>query len=233
MTASPVSEPTTIERDEPAAARYRYSVLLTGARRMWRGTGVVVPMIVVNALAQGLLVLPTQSAFAGLVLAVTALVSAVALLASVGVVVAAALDSHGPTRPTWRGVLRRVGGSWLAYVAWTTALFVLVAVGFAFWTWPGAVVLAVGLFVPLAAMDGQSPPGATWSIIRQRPVRWAVTVVAVLALGLIASLLTAVLWFFVPQFVGVVIAGLAWGVLVWWWVTSLAALYLTVSKRRD
>jgi hypothetical protein len=197
---------------------------------MWRATRVALPAILVNAVVQALLVLPTQSTFSGWTLALTAVGSAVALLATLGVVVSAALDSYGPTtRPSWSRVYERLAGAWLRYLGWTSALYVVAVVGFALWTWPGAVVLAAGLFVPVCALDESPPVRGTWSIIRARPVRWAVTVGAVLALGLIAALLTAVLWFFVPLFAGVAIAGVVWGLLAWWWATGLAALYLTVN----
>ena len=209
---------------------YRFSVLGTGLLRMWRATAVVLPVIIVNSLVQALLILPTQSAFSGITLALTGLVSALVLLATFGVTVAAALDSHGPDRPTWAGVRARVAGAWGPFAVWTVGLFVVVTAGFAFWTWPGAVLLAAGLLIPLAAMDRRSPLRATWSVIRQRPMRWIVTVVVLLVLALLGFLLTGVLWFFVPQFLGVVIAGLAWGLLIWWWTTGLAALYLAVER---
>lgn len=198
---------------------------------MWRATRIALPMIVGNAVVQGALVLPTQAEFAGWVLVATALGSAAALLVTLGVVVAAALDCFEPARPTWSGVRTRLAGAWLQYVGWTSALFVAAVVGFALWTWPGVVVLAAGLFVPLYALDRQPPVRATWSIIRQRPARWVISVVVVTALALLAFLLTAVLWFFVPLFTGVAIANLVWGLLVWWWATSLASLYLTVHGR--
>lgn len=230
MTTSPVSEPSVTVPAGRAGSLYRFSVLLTGAVRMWRGSAVVLPLIVVNALAQGFLVLPTQSAFAGWVLAVTALASAVLLVATLGVILAAALASYPPGRPSWASVRQRWGSSGLPYIAWTAALFLLAVVGFAFWTWPGALVLAAGLFVPLAAIDGAEPLRATWSIVRRRPARWVVTVAVVLALATIGFLLTAVLWFFVPLYVGVAFASLVWGMLVWWWATGLAALYLSVTR---
>lgn len=231
MTMSSVASEPTGDRQGSPAPRYRYSVLVTGAARMWRATRVVVPTIVVNALVQGLLVLPTQSAFAGWVLVVTALGSAAVWLVTLGLVVSAALECYGPTRPTWPDVRLRLAGAWVPYAGWTAALFVAAVIGFALWTWPGALVLAAGLFVPLCALAGQRPLPATWAIIRRRPVRWAVTVTVVLTLGLLASLLTAVLWFFVPLFVGVAIANLVWGLLGWWWATGLASLYLTVNGR--
>lgn len=230
MNASPVSEPPVAVRATEARPLYRFSVLLTGAGRMWRASAVVVPAIVVNALAQGLLVLPTQSAFAGWVLVLTALASAALLVATLGVILSAALASYPPDRPSWAAVHRRLGSAWLPYVAWTAVLFLLTVVGFAFWTWPGAIVVAAGLFVPLAAIDGAAPLRATWSMIRRRPLRWAVTVAVVLALATIGSLLTAVLWFFVPLYAGVAFASLMWGLLVWWWATGLAGLYLTVKR---
>ncbi|MDQ1247607.1 MAG: hypothetical protein QG597_1978 [Actinomycetota bacterium] len=232
MTASPVSEPQLEVEGASDARFYRFSVMLTGALRMWRATRVTLPVILLNAVLQGVLILPTQSAFTGLTLALTALGSALALVATLAVVTAGALDSFGLVHPNWDGVRRRLAASWVPFVGWTCALFVVVVAGFALWTWPGALLLALGLFVPLSAMDRASPLRATWLIIRRRPVRWAVTVLVVLALGLVAYLSRAVLWFFVPQFVGVAIAGLVWGVLVWWVSTGLAALYLAVSRGR-
>lgn len=50
------------------APNYRISVLASGLRRMWRATAVALPVIVVNAPVQGLLVPPTQGAVTPLVL---------------------------------------------------------------------------------------------------------------------------------------------------------------------
>ena len=235
MSAAPVSPPSPSPAiQSPAAPRtYRFSTLFTGLGRMWRAWRITLPIIVVNALVQGLLILPTQSAYSLWTLTVTALASAVVLLATFGVMVAAALESHPPARPTWEHVRERLAAAWLPFAGWTAALFVVTAIGLAFWTWPGMIVLAIGLFVPLCALDRTSPVSSSWKIMRQRPLRWLITVVLILAMGSLAFLLTAVLWFFVPLYVGVALGCLFWGLLVWWWSTSLAALYLDVVRRSD
>lgn len=208
---------------------YRFSALISGFARMWRAWRVTGPVIVVNAVIQALLIIPsTGGTFSTPVFLLTAFASAVVMLAAAAVVVAGSLQSPTGT-VTWAATLERIRGNLLPFVLWTVALFLVVLVGLSFGTWPGLLLAAIFPYLLIAAMAGdRNAVGANFRVIAARPFRWAITM---LIIGVIAALIWlgfALLWFFVPGVVGAIVASLVGGLLTWWWCTALACVYLSV-----
>ena len=77
----------------PSLKLYGVSVLATAAMRMWRGWRIVVPVVVVNAALQAILLMPELLPYLSLPFIVVALLSFVVLALAFGVV-AATMESR-------------------------------------------------------------------------------------------------------------------------------------------
>jgi hypothetical protein len=218
--------------ETPAPQFYRFSALFSGLAKMWRAWRVTGPVILVNAVVQALLIIPsTGGTFSTSVFLLTALASAVVMLGAAAVVVAGGLES-AVGRVTWGATLQRIRAALLPFTLWTIGLFVVVLVGLSLHTWPGLVLAAVLPFVMIAAMaPDRNPIGANFRVIAARPFRWAVTLLIIGGIAALIWLGFALLWFFVPGVIGAVIASLVGGLLTWWWCTSLSCIYLSVRHR--
>ena len=210
---------------------YRVSVLAVGLVRMWRAWQVIVPVVIVNALVQGLLLLPGTLPYLTIPFAISALLSFIALAASFGAVAAAMLQAvTGPVSArTAFGTLR--ARAW-ALLAWSLGLVVLVTLGFALYIIPGFVLLALLPYLLLAVVDGQRNPLAV--NVRTIAARWGRWIVTVLAMGLICLvmwLLSALDGFFVTGAPGSVIAWLVLGLVASWFTCAWALVYREVNPR--
>ena len=214
-----------VELEQEAPRRYRRSALVAGVRGTWRGRRVVLPAVVLGAVAQALLVLPDpvpgQSSNAG----VLAAASFVVLLVSAALLCASALESvDRPVR--WAPTLARARRSALWFTVWFVVWVVVAAVGAALWTWPGLLWLALAPYLLLAASDGRR--GAVVADLRAllaRPGRWLLTTVLVGAVCGLAWLLGAVTGFFVGGAVGSALTWFWWGLLGAWFLATWAAVY--------
>jgi hypothetical protein len=179
---------------------------------------------------QALIIPSTGASFSTPVFLLTALGSAVVMLAAAAVVVAGSLES-AVGRVTWAATLQRIRGSLLPFLLWTVALFVVVLVGLSFHTWPGLLLAAVFPYLLIAAMAGErNPVGTNFRVIAARPFRWAITM---LIIGVIAALIW--LGFRTPLVLCAGVLGairlLVGGLLTWWWCSALACIYLSVRHR--
>jgi hypothetical protein len=214
-----------VEVVQETPRRYGWSVLVAGLRGLVRGWRVVLPVVVLGALAQALLVWPDPvpgqswwSYAAGavsylLLLVVVALLAASALLAVQGPV---------PWRPALAHARRSAG--WFAL--WATVWVAVAAVGLTLWTWPGLVWLAVTPFLLLAASDGRR--GALLADLRAiaaRPGRWLLTTVLVGVVCWVAWVLGAVSGFFLGGPAGAALTWFWFGLLGAWFLASWAALW--------
>ena len=178
---------------------YGWSALVAGVRGAWRGWRVVLPVVVLNAVVQALLVLPDpipgQSSYAG----VLAAASFVALLVTAALLAASALESVlGQVR--WGAAAARARRSAAWFALWFVVWVAVGAIGLALWTWPGLLWLALTPYLLLAASDGRR--GAIVADLRAiaaRPVRWLVTTLIVGIVAGVAWLLGAVTGFFVGR----------------------------------
>lgn len=221
-----------VESQQPVPApgaevprRYGRSVLVAGLRGVVRGWRVVLPVVVVGALLQALLVLPNPlpglSAYAGVLAAASFLV----LLVSASLLTASGLEAvDGSVR--WAAAWSRARRSAGWFALWFVVLVLVAAVGLMLWTWPGLVWLALTPYVLPAASDGRR--GALLADLRAlaaRPGRWLVTTLLVAAVCGVAWLLGAVTGFFVGGAVGAAITWLWFGVLGAWFLASWSALW--------
>ena len=214
----------------PPSNLYGFSVLATAAVRMWRGWQIVVPVVVVNAALQAILLMPELLPYLSLPFIVVALLSFVVLALTFGVVAATMLQAvEGPidARRSW-AVLR---SRWLALLAWSFTLVVVVTLGFALYVVPGWVIVALTPYLLLAVIDGRPRPlMVNFRTLRARWGRWLFTILALGVLCLILWLLTLVLTFFVGGPGGAFIGWIALGIVASWFVCAWALIYRSVNR---
>lgn len=208
---------------------YRVSVLATGFARMWRAWRVVVPVVIVNALAQGLLLLPGALPYLTIVFVLTALLSFVLLVASFGLIAAAMLQAtEGPVSAS--AAVDTLRARILPLLVWSLGLVLVAIVGFALYVVPGFIVLALTPYLLLAVVDGKSNPLAVnFRTIGARWGRWLITVVLMGVLCFALWFVSALDGFFVTGAPGAVIAWLVLGLVSAWFVCAWALIYRSVN----
>jgi hypothetical protein len=210
---------------EVAPRRYGRSALVAGARTAASSWRVVLPVVVLAAAAQALLVVPDavpgQSAAAAILTLVSFLVVAIELV----LVAAVVLESvDGGAR--WPAVLALAARRGWVVALWLLAWLVVVSVGLALWIVPGVLVALLTPYLFLAAMDGRGNAlGANLAAIRARVGRWIVTSVlsGVLVGG--AWLGAVVGGFFVPGPASALVVWLWFGLLGSWLLATWAVVY--------
>lgn len=209
---------------------YRVSVLATALLRMWRGWRILLPVVLVNALVQGALVLPGVLPYLTPAFVVVTLVSLVALAVSFTLLAATMLQaSTGPV--SVRAVLEVTRRRWLQLLAWSLGLALVVTLGLALYVLPGLVLLAITPYLLLAVVDGQPRPLAVnFAVLRARWGRWLITVVAVAVVCLVLWLLSALDGFFVTGFGGALIGWLGIGLVSSWLICAWALVYRSVME---
>ena len=217
--------------DTAVAPLYRVSVLATGFARMWRAWRVLLPVVVVNALVQGILLLSGVLPYLTIAFILTALLSFVILVASFGLIAAAMLQavvgsvSGGAAFATLRARA-------LPLLAWSLGLTLVTIVAFALYIVPGFVVLAVTPYLLLAVVDGQrNPIAVNFRTIGARWGRWLITVVIMGVLCFGVWFLSALDGFFITGAPGAVIAWLALGLVSAWFICAWALIYRSVNQR--
>lgn len=204
---------------------YGFSVLISGLARMWRATVPALVIIVLNAVVQAALVLGNPVTGASWVFWLLALASAVMLLVTGAVLSACALLAV-TGRVGVGDALRHTRSNLGNYGLWAVLQALVVAIAYAFYTWPGAILWWVTAFVPIAAIDGQrNALAANFRAIASHPIRWLVTGLIIGVLGVIGWLLGAVNTFFIGGVVGSLAANLDGGLFAWWFLTAWACLY--------
>jgi hypothetical protein len=213
------------------APLYRVSVLATGFARMWRAWRVLLPVVVVNALVQGVLLLSGVLPYLTIVFVLTALLSFVVLVASFGLIAAAMLQAvEGPVS-AGAAVDTLRDRTW-PLLAWSLGLVLVAIAGFALYVVPGFVVLALTPYLLLAVIDGQrNPIAVNFRTIGARWGRWLVTVVIMGAICFIMWFLSALDGFFVTGAPGAIIAWLVLGMVSAWFTCAWALIYRSVSLR--
>ncbi len=213
---------------QASVSLYRVSVLATAVVRMWRGWRIVFPIVVANALIQGLLILPGALPYLTLGFVLTALVSLVTLVVSFALVSAAMLQAvEGPVSVRETVLLARAR-LWPLF-AWSLALVLVATLGLALYVIPGLVVLAVTPYLLLAVVDGRPRPLAVnFKVLRARWGRWLVTLVVVAGVCSALWLLSALDGFFVTGTGGAMIGWLAIGLVSSWLICAWALVYRSV-----
>lgn len=219
---------TTLEQTPPL---YRVSILATGFVRMWRAWRVIIPVVIINALLQGLLLLPGVLPYLSLAFIVVALLSLVVLIGSFGLVAAAMLQavegavSAAPALTTVRARL-------LPLLGWGIALALVATLGFALYVLPGFIILALTPYLLLAVIDGRRNPVAV--NVRTIGARWGRWLITVLIMGVLCFalwFLAALDGFFVTGAPGAIIAWLALGLVSSWFTCAWALVYRSINPR--
>lgn len=217
--------------DVSARSLYRVSVLATGLARMWRAWRVLLPVVIINALVQGLLLLPGLQPYLTIPFILVSLLSFLVLVASFGLVAAAMLQAvEGSVSVSEAASTLRSRA--LPLLAWSLALVLVATLAFALFVVPGFIVLALTPYLLLAVVDGRrNPVAVNFRTIAARWGRWLVTVVVmgVLCFGL--WFLSALDGFFVTGAPGAIIAWLALGFVSAWFICAWALIYRSVNPR--
>lgn len=214
----------------PAPKLYRVSALASGFVRMWRGWQVIVPLIIVNALIQGLIVLPETSVNDVVVNTLLALLSAVVALKSFVVVTEVAVRvADGPV--TWPMVFPKLRRSTWAGMLWGALMLLALVIGFSLYTVPGIIIAALSPFVVIAAVDGaRNPLVANFRTIGRRFWRWLITAVLTglaITLGYLGS---GFVMFFLRGMLGASLIWLAAGFVAAWCITAWALIYRSAQS---
>jgi len=210
------------------APLYRWSALATALIRMWRGWRVVIPVVIVNAVIQSLLLLGQPRPYLTLTFVLLALVSFAVFTVAFGAVTAAALQASTGSVSVANAVAQ-VKARALPLFAWGLALALVVTFGFALYVIPGLVVLALTPYVLIAVVDGQrNPLLVNFRAIGLRWGRWLVTVVVVGVVLGVLWLLANVDGFFIGGPLGALVGWLVLGLVSSWLICAWVLVYRSV-----
>lgn len=211
---------------------YRISSLAFAFVRMWRGWRVLIPVIVLNAVIQALLIWPAFTYGSGVWVLASAVISAIALAASFALAAASALRvADGPVR--WADITTGLHLNALRYLIWALIWGVAVAIGFALYVLPGVIVIAATPFLALAVLDGQARPlRANFSVLRACLGRWLITILLVVVVGVVCWNVSGFAAFFLRGPFATLLVWLVGGWLIAWFTTAFALIYrLAVTHR--
>jgi hypothetical protein len=211
---------------------YKVSALGFGFARMWRGWAVIVPVIVVNAALQALLIVPDPTPGLNAPAVILGVLSALVFLVAYALVAATALEVP-KVRVGWSttmGVVRRHA---TGYAVSALVLATFVVIGLALYTIPGLLIIALTPFLLLAALDGQrNPIGANFATIGRRFWRWLVTTTITGLVVVIGWLLAGLFAFFMRGMLASFIVWTVAGLVGAWFTTAWALIYRSAQPRR-
>ena len=215
--------------DTQQASLYRVSVLVTGFARMWRAWRVLLPVVIVNAVVQGILLLSGVLPYLTIVFVLTALLSFVILVTSFGLIAAALLQAvEGPVSAG--AAIDTLRARTWPLLAWSLGLVLVAIAGFALYVVPGFIVLALTPYLLLAVVDGKRNPLAiNFRTLGARWGRWLVTVVLMGVICFVMWFLSALDGFFVTGAPGAMIAWLVLGLVSAWFTCAWALVYRSVN----
>ena len=217
--------------DTQQASLYRVSVLVTGFARMWRAWRVLLPVVIVNAVVQGILLLSGVLPYLTIVFVLTALLSFVILVTSFGLIAAALLQAvEGPVSAG--AAIDTLRARTWPLLAWSLGLVLVAIAGFALYVVPGFIVLALTPYLLLAVVDGKrNPLAVNFRTLGARWGRWLVTVVLMGVICFVMWFLSALDGFFVTGAPGAMIAWLLLGLVSAWFTCAWALIYRSVNPR--
>jgi len=208
---------------------YRVSVLGVGFARMWRGWKVILPVIVINAVLQALLVLLNVAPYLTALFVLVAVISFMILVKAYNFVAAAMLQAAtGPVDV--RSVYRNLWSRYWLLLAWSVGLAVVVLIGLSLYVVPGFLVLALTPYLLLAVVDGQrNPLAVNFRTIGARWGRWLITVIAMGVVLFVAWFFAALDGFFITGAPGAFIGWIVLGVIATWFISAWSLIYRTVN----
>ena len=214
------------------AVTYKVSALLRGLVVAARGWRVVVPVILINAVLQAVLISLGIHPEIGLGFIALALISYGVLVFAFVLVVEELLRVIAGD-PHWGLVARIKGaaGRFVPVLLWSLACLVLITLGLAFYVFPGLVVTALIPFLLIAAVDAQrNLVKANFQVLKHRFWRWLLTVVIVGLLCGVVWLLSTVNAFFIAGPLGAFISWCALGLIAAWFTSAWALIYRSVMS---
>jgi len=220
--------PSTSATTSSATPLYGVSVLATALLRMWRGWRIWIPVVVVNAVIQGLLVLPGVLPYPTVAFMAVGAASFLVLAVSFSIVAATMVQaSTGPV--SVREVIATTRTRLWPLLAWSIGLVLVVTLALSLYVLPGLIVLALTPYLLLAVVDDQRGPlGVNFAVLRARWGRWLITVIVVGVVCLVLWLLSALDGFFVTGFGGAIIGWLGLGLVSCWLICAWALVYRSV-----
>ena len=179
-------------------------------RSSWK---VTIPVVVLNALIQPLLLIADPTPALTWAIWPLAVISLLVLVASVILIVAAiSLQSTGEF--TWADLLARLKSRIIPMLAYTIGWLLLLLLGFSLWIVPGLVVLAMTPYLLIAVVEGSGNPiKSNFQAIRTAIPRWILLLVASAILIGLSWVGSALLAFFFPQLLGGLLTWLIFGLI--------------------
>jgi hypothetical protein len=200
---------------------------------MWRGWAVIVPVVVLNAALQALLILPDPTPGLNAPAIVLGVLSALVFLVAYALIAATAL--HVPEGHVgWATALGVVRRNATRYAVSALVLAIFVVIGLALDTIPGLLIIALTPFLLLAALDGRrNPLGANFATIGRRFWRWLVTTTITGLVVVIGWLLAGLFAFFMRGMLASFIVWTVAGLLGAWFTTAWALVYRSANASSD
>jgi hypothetical protein len=212
---------------------YRRSALASALIRMWRGWSVIVPVVIVNALLQALLVWPDFELDQSWLNLTSAVLSAAVFVVAFGLVAATALRVPDG-RVEWGTAAATLGRSAVRYGLWALGLLASFAAALVLSEALALLVLGITPFLLLAALDGETNPlGANFRTIGRRFWRWLVTVLIVGGVVVLGTVLTGVTAFFIRGSAASLLVWIVAGLVLSWFTTAWALIYRDANAAHD
>lgn len=208
--------------------RVRGTALGAGFVALVRAWFIVIPLITVNAFAQGALTQLMQFQLASFTSIAAAILSILVLLTLLGLLLAALLQSVN-SQVTWAGTIHAFGTNWMRFTVWGLGYVVATTLGFALAIFPGYFLIALFPYLLIAVQAGHPHPWlANWRAIATHPVRWLAVMLALLIVGTLLYFLLGVMQFFLRDLVGSTAVWLVIGVFASWVLAGLTATYSSI-----
>ena len=205
---------------------YRITLLGSALLRMWRSWSVILPVVVINSVAQALLVWTGALPGPSISFILAALASFLVFVGSLTLVLSALLESaHGSM--SHAAVRARTASALPRMLMWSAILLIATVIGLVLYVVPALILWMLTPFVLIAVVDGQSNPlRANFQAIGRHWGRWLVTSIVMGAIGGVLWLLGALDGFFVTGALGSLIGWLVLGLVVSWFSCAWVLLYL-------
>ena len=220
---------TAVDTDSLVRPLYRVSTLAVAFVRMWRAWKIVIPVVVINAAIQALLLLPNVLPYLSLAFVALAVLSLLVLVKAYSLVAAAMLQSAVGS-VTWQGVSAKLWHRYLTLLAWSIGLLLVVLIGLSLYVVPGLIVIALAPYLLLAVVDGKrNPLAVNFRTIGARWGRWLITVAIMGVLCFTLWVLSGLNGFFVTGAPAAFIEWLILGFVATWFTCAWALVYRTVN----
>ena len=219
-----------IPEDSSAQRRYGRSVMWSGLGAFYRSFLPFTALLAVNALIQGLLILPNPTiSGSGAWFWILGIVSYLVAVVALGYAAAIALTSAARTPgfgPAGRMLAARFWPTVLWVVIWSVCCWILTF----FWIVPGLVLFLITPYVVLAAVHGSpNPVAANFRAIKQRFGRFLVTLIVQCVIGAVVYILVLLNGYFVQGFPASILYWFIGGWFMCWFLAAWALLFTSTT----